>query len=97
MISVRTRTSRDHLLTLFLTSSSIGERRSASVPLVPQLVQTEINRYLAHLTMLYSCNFLDSDDLNTPLGREPIHLHLADAFIQSDLHMCDLQCIHILH
>src|SRR4029434_8051623 len=25
------------------------------------------------------------------------HLHLADAFIQSDLHMCDLQCIHILH
>src|SRR4029434_1918920 len=23
--------------------------------------------------------------------------HLADAFIQSDLHMCDLQCIHILH
>ena len=22
--------------------------------------------------------------------------HLADAFIQSDLHMCDLQCIHIL-
>ena len=22
-------------------------------------------------------------------------LHLADAFIQSDLHMCDLQCIHI--
>src|SRR4029434_7723186 len=23
------------------------------------------------------------------------HLHLADAFIQSDLHMCDLQCIHI--
>ena len=21
--------------------------------------------------------------------------HLADAFIQSDLHMCDLQCIHI--
>ena len=27
----------------------------------------------------------------------PLHLHLADAFIQSDLHMCDLQCIHILH
>src|SRR4029434_8266441 len=26
-----------------------------------------------------------------------LHLHLADAFIQSDLHMCDLQCIHILH
>ena len=23
--------------------------------------------------------------------------HLAVAFIQSDLHMCDLQCIHILH
>src|SRR4029434_11032032 len=23
--------------------------------------------------------------------------HLADAFIQSDLHTCDLQCIHILH
>src|SRR4029434_7488015 len=23
--------------------------------------------------------------------------HLADAFIQSDLHMCDFQCIHILH
>src|SRR4029434_4108869 len=23
--------------------------------------------------------------------------HLADAFIQSDLHMCHLQCIHILH
>src|SRR4029434_498956 len=23
--------------------------------------------------------------------------HLADAFFQSDLHMCDLQCIHILH
>src|SRR4029434_3302552 len=23
--------------------------------------------------------------------------HLADAFIQSNLHMCDLQCIHILH
>src|SRR4029434_3167162 len=23
--------------------------------------------------------------------------HLADAFIQSDIHMCDLQCIHILH
>ena len=23
--------------------------------------------------------------------------HLADAFIQSDLHMCDLQCIHVLH
>ena len=23
--------------------------------------------------------------------------HLADAFIQSDLHMRDLQCIHILH
>src|SRR4029434_5469431 len=23
--------------------------------------------------------------------------HLADAFIQSDLHMCELQCIHILH
>src|SRR4029434_2006929 len=23
--------------------------------------------------------------------------HLADVFIQSDLHMCDLQCIHILH
>ena len=23
--------------------------------------------------------------------------HLADAFTQSDLHMCDLQCIHILH
>src|SRR4029434_6621275 len=22
---------------------------------------------------------------------------LADAFIQSDLHMCDLQCIHVLH
>ena len=22
--------------------------------------------------------------------------HLADAFIQSNLHMCDLQCIHIL-
>ena len=28
---------------------------------------------------------------------ERFHLHLADAFIQSDLHMCDLQCIHILH
>ena len=26
-----------------------------------------------------------------------ITLHLADAFIQSDLHMCNLQCIHILH
>ena len=26
-----------------------------------------------------------------------LHLHLADAFIQSDLHMCDLQCIHIFH
>src|SRR4029434_4152222 len=23
--------------------------------------------------------------------------HLADDFIQSDLHMCDSQCIHILH
>src|SRR4029434_4454630 len=23
--------------------------------------------------------------------------HLADTFIQSDLHMCDLKCIHILH
>src|SRR4029434_788189 len=26
-----------------------------------------------------------------------VFFHLADAFIQSDLHMCDLQCIHILH
>src|SRR4029434_5663492 len=25
------------------------------------------------------------------------HLHLADAFIHRDLHMCDLQCIHTLH
>ena len=32
-----------------------------------------------------------------PLGKPDLHLHLADAFIQSDLHMCDLQCIHILH
>src|SRR4029434_3324031 len=23
--------------------------------------------------------------------------HVADAFVQSDLHMCELQCIHILH
>ena len=60
-----------------------------------QLVEGDVPIELA------SCSAATHLQFNTQLlgfgNISLLHLHLVDAFIQSDLHMCDLQCIHILH